>query len=258
MPTSANAGTFRLMNTQCPHCRTVFRIGQEQLAAAGGRVRCGHCREVFNARQRLQKELQFGPVRERGSGSAGQGRLPLGQGTGMVSGLLLSDIGEADSERPRHSYRGIAAWAAVNLLLVTALLGQVVYAQREAFATDDTLRPVVLWMCNLTGCTLPPRRAVDRIELVRRSVYAHPNAEGALIIDATFVNSAAFAQPLPILTVSLGDRHGDPLIRRSFQPAEYRPELDQNQRMAPGAPVRITLEVRDPGPRVRTFELGFS
>jgi len=230
------------MNTQCPHCRTVFRISQEQLAAADGQVRCGHCREVFDARRRLQKELPLGPSRAAAeSDSAPQAHLSLDGRSEPVSGVLMSDLNEGEA-LPARSAWSLAGWAVINLLLVALLLGQVVYAQREAFATDRTLRPVVLWMCNLTGCTLPPRRAVDRIELVRRSVYAHPNVDDALIIDATFVNSAPFAQPHPTLTVSLGDRH----------------EIDVNQRMAPGAPVRITLEVRDPGPRVRTFELDFS
>lgn len=246
------------MNTQCPHCKTMFRIVPAQLAAAEGRVRCGHCNEVFDARRRLQKELPFTTARRQPAGSSPQGTLSLGQPSAQISGLLLSDIGEGEAARPSRSPWSLAGWAVFNLLLVAALLGQVIYAQREAFAEDRALRPLVLWMCSHTGCTLPPRRAVGEIELVRRSVYAHPNVEDALIIDATFVNSASFAQPHPILTVSLGDRHGDPLIRRSFSPTEYRPEIDINQRMAPGAPVRITLEVRDPGPAIRTFELDFS
>ncbi|MDH0098680.1 zinc-ribbon domain-containing protein, partial [Pseudomonas sp. GD04158] len=35
--------------TQCPHCRTSFRVSQAQLAAAHGAVRCGACLHVFNA-----------------------------------------------------------------------------------------------------------------------------------------------------------------------------------------------------------------
>ncbi|GAB4291688.1 MAG: DUF3426 domain-containing protein [Thiohalomonadaceae bacterium] len=37
------------MYTQCPACRTYFRITPEQLQAAGGKVRCGECRNVFHA-----------------------------------------------------------------------------------------------------------------------------------------------------------------------------------------------------------------
>lgn len=39
--------------TQCPHCRTSFRISRAQLGAAHGAVRCGACMHVFNAAQQL-------------------------------------------------------------------------------------------------------------------------------------------------------------------------------------------------------------
>ncbi|MFV0455448.1 MAG: DUF3426 domain-containing protein [Pseudomonas sp.] len=42
--------------TQCPHCRTSFRLSRAQLGAARGVVRCGACLEVFNASQHLQQE----------------------------------------------------------------------------------------------------------------------------------------------------------------------------------------------------------
>lgn len=42
--------------TQCPNCRTSFRVSQAQLAAAHGAVRCGACLHVFNAAEQL-----FGP-----------------------------------------------------------------------------------------------------------------------------------------------------------------------------------------------------
>lgn len=36
--------------TRCPHCDTRFRVTDEQLTVANGKVRCGHCMEVFDAR----------------------------------------------------------------------------------------------------------------------------------------------------------------------------------------------------------------
>ncbi|TWC41275.1 putative Zn finger-like uncharacterized protein [Pseudomonas sp. SJZ079] len=39
--------------TQCPHCRTSFRVNPAQLAAAHGAVRCGACLHVFNAARQL-------------------------------------------------------------------------------------------------------------------------------------------------------------------------------------------------------------
>lgn len=37
------------LQTQCPHCQTRFRVTDEQLGVAKGKVRCGNCMEVFNA-----------------------------------------------------------------------------------------------------------------------------------------------------------------------------------------------------------------
>ena len=41
--------------TQCPHCRTRFRVSRVQLAAAHGVVRCGACMEMFNAARYLHE-----------------------------------------------------------------------------------------------------------------------------------------------------------------------------------------------------------
>ncbi|MGV2293119.1 DUF3426 domain-containing protein [Trinickia sp. YCB016] len=42
-----------LLATRCPHCETVFRIQETQLALRGGLVRCGSCQSVFNASENL-------------------------------------------------------------------------------------------------------------------------------------------------------------------------------------------------------------
>ncbi len=42
--------------TQCPHCRTRFRLSRTQLTAARGAVRCGACLEIFNAARDLEND----------------------------------------------------------------------------------------------------------------------------------------------------------------------------------------------------------
>lgn len=37
------------MFTECPSCKTLFRITEDQLASVGGKVRCGFCYGMFNA-----------------------------------------------------------------------------------------------------------------------------------------------------------------------------------------------------------------
>lgn len=245
------------MNTECPHCRTVFRLGQEQLDAAEGRVRCGQCRQVFDARARLQKELPLA-----GTPGADPGQQPdLGFGdppAGTVSGVLLSDLGTTTDVRTRRSRGALAAWAAIDVVLLLALGAQLLFVQRAVFAQEPTLRPLLEPMCELAECALAPLQAVDRIELVHRDVYRHPSRDDALLIDATIVNNAGFAQPYPAFTVGLGDRRGRILSRRSFAPGEYIDGFTPEARMAPGLPVRVTLELEAPDHPARTFEFDFA
>lgn len=42
------------MHTQCPECKTSFRINDDQLRAAQGQVRCSRCHIIFNAKEFLQ------------------------------------------------------------------------------------------------------------------------------------------------------------------------------------------------------------
>lgn len=250
-------------------------MAADVLEQAGGRVRCGHCGRTFDARSHLQKELPLDTdaAAPRPSGNANarapasgehaphQPRLWLEQPRRTsVSGILMSDLeGEPEqSTRGQPSRWSLVGWSAVNTLLLLALCAQLLFVQREAFAQNPAMRPLITDMCAFVGCSLAPRRAIEQIELVRRNVYAHPNVDNALIINARIVNNARFPQPYPTLTVRLGDLRGKPLIRRNFKPREYHPELDPNARMAPGAPVQLTLEVRDPGREARTFELDFS
>lgn len=48
--------------TQCPHCRTSFKVSHNQLSVARGAVRCGACKQVFNAaRQLLEQSAALSP-----------------------------------------------------------------------------------------------------------------------------------------------------------------------------------------------------
>lgn len=42
------------MRTQCPECKTGFRVNNDQLRAAQGQVRCSRCHIIFNALEFLQ------------------------------------------------------------------------------------------------------------------------------------------------------------------------------------------------------------
>lgn len=46
--------------TRCPHCETRFRVTEEQLGIARGKVRCGNCMQVFNALEHSEPDAPSG------------------------------------------------------------------------------------------------------------------------------------------------------------------------------------------------------
>src|SRR5690348_690217 len=59
-----------VLATRCPHCRTTFRVVQDQLKLRGGLVRCGACKEIFNGVENLLRPTQS--LQERPEKEAGQ------------------------------------------------------------------------------------------------------------------------------------------------------------------------------------------
>jgi predicted Zn finger-like uncharacterized protein len=50
-----------VLATRCPHCRTTFRVVQDQLKLRGGLVRCGACKEIFNGAENLLRPRDAAP-----------------------------------------------------------------------------------------------------------------------------------------------------------------------------------------------------
>jgi predicted Zn finger-like uncharacterized protein len=58
--------------TQCPHCRTTFRVRDEHLKVANGAVRCGSCLQVFQAAEHFVDEEQLQADKKAPEKSASQ------------------------------------------------------------------------------------------------------------------------------------------------------------------------------------------
>jgi hypothetical protein len=89
-------------------------------------------------------------------------------------------------------------------------------------------------------------------------VRSHPDLSGALIVDAIIVNQADFAQPYPVLELRFTSIDGNLVAGRRFQPAEYLSgELLGSTQMATLTPIRIELQIEDPGGEAVNYFLNF-
>ncbi len=155
---------------------------------------------------------------------------------------------------PLHTWLG--ALAAIALILLLA--AQYLRAHRYELANYAELRPLLFVICRASGCELPPRRDLDKLELLSHGVFSHPTTEGALMIKARFVNRANFEQPYPVVQVSLANLQGQIIARRRFSPNEYLdPQSTPTATLGPGQTAQLSLEVNDPGRSALAFEFEF-
>ena len=237
-----------MLLTRCPSCGTAFRVTPEQLKARAGKVRCGHCQAVFNALESLQDAPTVVAAPPPAPDAAAPAA-PAGESTAVPAGangispataqpatepaaaaaagtgILLEDIpaAQAADAAPRRAVT--YAWGAAGLLMLTLLLGQLVYVFRAelALARPD-LRPLLAELCGLLECDIPLPRKADLVGIEASDLHPDPQRNALLVLSATLKNRAAFAQEYPHLEVTLTDTHDQPMIRRVFAPAEYLAE----------------------------------
>lgn len=272
------------MYTLCSSCKTLFGINAQQLAAAQGRVRCGVCRAAFSALDNLAEQpdellavggmsrdtsvasaapeeiiaihASAGATHMEQTGAVTVDEFDLVNAPPIVAGERL----EPDSVvgPKRISLSATLIWSVVNLALMAVLATQFAYFNRDDLVRHAQWRPALEEMCRHVGCILPLQSDITKITLVNRELRSHPSVANALLVTATLVNNAAFAQSYPMLQLSLSDFSGRTIAMRRFQPTEYMSNTAQiNGGMRPGQPIEVSLELADPGNAAVGFEFTF-
>ena len=152
--------------------------------------------------------------------------------------------------------RRLLAWSA-GLLIATLLIAlQQIWLGRERHAQDPALRPRYERLCAMLGCELPPFRDLRRIRSEGLLVRPDPARPGTLLIDASIVNRAEFAQAFPGIRIDFSDIQGTPVTNRVFSPREYLLAAALREgRMLPGEILKVHIEMPDPGERATNYEL---
>lgn len=277
------------MYTQCPECLSVFSLDAHTLAQAHGHVICGHCGASFDSIATLTAQLPPEPFRELPVNEPAfeppcidlvvyrprpepiavvSPELPVAA-TEDFSQLTFAPRfarepaprrrGRSRERRPRqHAGERRWPWVIVCTALTLLLAGQLAWAERGVLIRDATVGGWLRSTCTTLGCQLPLIAAPAQLRLLASNVQAHPSVPGALMISASVRNDAAFAQPYPVLTITLSDAQGQRLAMRRLRPHEYLDDRSILQRgLAPGATTVLLLEVEDPGDKAVAFQFDF-
>ncbi|MFK7730520.1 MAG: DUF3426 domain-containing protein [Pseudomonadales bacterium] len=147
-------------------------------------------------------------------------------------------------------------WIAGSLGMVVLMLAQYSYFYWNDLTASASTRPMFAAMCNALGCELPPYRSLRNVKTDQLSVRSHPDSKTALIVDIILTNKAELAQPFPVLQLTFFDIRSQPVATRKFFPNEYLDgELRGLSSMPSDNPIRLALEIMDPGADAINYEL---
>ena len=152
-------------------------------------------------------------------------------------------------------------WSIAILLMTAGLMIQYAWFNRDQFSQVPEVQALTEELCKQFKCESIKLRAPEKIELISRNVYSHPNEKDALMVNITMKNTAEFAQPYPVLQIDFSDIRGGKVAARRFKPAEYIPELasagGQHATLPADTAIDIILEISDPGTDAMTYEFNF-
>lgn len=154
---------------------------------------------------------------------------------------------------PRRHWLRVGAIAGLTLLLGLQLL----LADRARLAADARWRPMLVRLCGVLRCSLPPWREPSAFTVLSRDVRAHPTMPGVLRVTATFRNDARWPQPWPSLLLTLSDLDGRNVGARVFTATEYLGAPPTRSGLASGQSATIAMEVVEPAPRIVAFTFDF-
>lgn len=175
-----------------------------------------------------------------------------------VPAALRSSMQALEKKKKRSTL--LTAFMGLMLFVLIADLGvqTIIFRSYDIATKWPQSRELLTTACNYLPCVYSGRREPRKIQLVSRDVRVHPKAKHALLISATLVNQAGYAQPYPRLAVKLSDLSGDVVAEREFLPQEYLKASESRLKLLrPDVPTLITLEVLDPGSEAVNFEFRF-
>lgn len=271
------------MQTQCPHCETKFRVTETQVHAADGFVRCGVCSEVFNAIDVASQHeypsslpdisppddheddrdsdiiVEVAPdevITDKQESETDTFDFFDEEDDESLQHIVPDEYRDTYSPTP-HSILSTVLWSIGILILTLTLALEYIWFNRDQFRSVSELQPTFEKLCQHIECSRFSIREPEKIELVARNVYSHPDEKGALMVNVTMKNNASFTQPYPVMQIDFSDIRGSTVVARRFLPEEYLTPEDQHTLFAAGSDKNITLEILDPGKQAMTYEFNF-
>lgn len=175
---------------------------------------------------------------------------------------LIEELDQQESENTVNAQQRLrkrVRWVTAALALILVLIGQFAWFNRQVLSLNPALRGSFVVICQILPCTLPPLVDIQAIRSLELVVRSHPDHQDVLQVDTVIINEASHTQPYPDLQLTFTDINGNVVANRTFTPPEYLAgELAGSLTMPKAQPVRLGLEIVDPGEKAVNYQLKFS
>lgn len=146
-------------------------------------------------------------------------------------------------------------WVASVGLLALLFVLQVLHSERNDLVRNRTWGAAVARTYDFLGLSVLAPTDLTAYELRQWGAASDPNEANRLMLRASIVNRASYAQPYPFLRLSLQDRFGGTLGMRDIAPADYLPGAGGTGLLEPGQRADALIRIVDPGSEAVGFEL---
>ncbi len=158
---------------------------------------------------------------------------------------------------PVRTFFGVLIWGTATLALLAVALAQVAWLRPDLLLVDPQVRHWAELACQEIGCEVPPPSDLKAIRVIAHALEPVEDADGISLLQVRFDNQAAFAQPYPVLQLSLLDTEEHIVARRRLQPDEYLRPGTHGPLLASGGRVDVRLWLEVPDRRVAGYRLDF-
>jgi predicted Zn finger-like uncharacterized protein len=179
----------------------------------------------------------------------------------LRKGLAAEAAADSVSARELFEERGPATaprrwpWTLGSLFLTLVLAAQVVHAKRNELIRKPAIGPLLVQTYSFLG--LPSNVPADlaAYELRQWGAASDATQPGRLLLRASIVNRASYAQPYPLLRLALQDRFGTTVGVRDIEPADYLPGTGAGNLLERGQRADAEIRIVDPGKDAVGFEM---
>jgi len=137
-------------------------------------------------------------------------------------------------------------------LVLLALIATGIHSQHGVLMRNASIAPVLERAYGIIGITVQPTWDIAAFDILDSSARSSDND---LIVMASFINRAEFAQPYPVLRVTLENRWGQAIGQEDFSPRNYLRGYAAGRNMGAGERARAEVILRSPGAAAEGFSV---